>query len=74
MLQSILSYNLTTVNAPDKCKVRLERREQRRENQKWEQDIEINHARKMYLNTYYRIDTIDHLIKNYHIYYPSWKH
>jgi hypothetical protein len=34
----------------------------------------MNDARKLYLRTYYRIDTIDHLIKNCKMGYRCWKY
>ncbi len=34
----------------------------------------MNDARMMYLQSYYRIDTIDHLISNCNMFYRSWKY
>ena len=34
----------------------------------------MNSARQLYLGTYYRIDSIDHLIKNCRLKYRSWKY
>jgi hypothetical protein len=34
----------------------------------------MNQARDLYLNSYYRIDTIEHLIKNTDMFYQSWKY
>ena len=36
--------------------------------------IEMNAARELYLKTYSRIDSIDHLIKNCRLKYRSWKY
>ena len=67
--QSTSSCNFTTVNSLNMCKLGLEKREQGRGHGKRVWGIEMNHARKLYLNTYYRIDVIDHLIKNCRMYY-----
>ena len=42
------------------------------QNQEW--GIEINHARKLYLNTDFRIDVIDNLIKKCCMYCQSWEY
>ena len=34
----------------------------------------MNHARRLYLSTYGRIDSIDHLIINANIWYQTWKY
>ena len=34
----------------------------------------MNHARRIYLSTYFRIDAVDHLIKNARLFYRTWKH
>ena len=36
--------------------------------------IEMNSARNIYLQSYYRIDCMDHMIKNARIFYRSWKY
>jgi hypothetical protein len=34
----------------------------------------MNDARNLYLGSYFRIDVIDHLIKNAKLFYRSWKY
>jgi hypothetical protein len=34
----------------------------------------MNDSRMMYLQSYYQIDTIDHLISNCNMFYHSWKY
>ena len=34
----------------------------------------MNSGRDLYLKSYYRIDTIDHLIQNTNMFYRSWKY
>ncbi len=36
--------------------------------------FEMNPARELYLGTYSRIDSIDHLMKNCRLKYQSWKY
>ena len=36
--------------------------------------IEMNEAREMYLKSYFKIDLVDHLIKNTKIFYRTWKY
>ena len=36
--------------------------------------IEMNQARRTYLSNYFRIDVMDHLIKNTNLAYRSWKY
>lgn len=36
--------------------------------------IEMNDARRLYLSTYFRIDVVDHLLKNAAIFYRTWKY
>ena len=72
--QSTSSCNFTTVNALNTCKVGIEKRERGRGKNKMVWGIEMNHAWKLYLNTYSKIDVMDHLIQNCRIFYRSWKY
>jgi hypothetical protein len=72
--QSTSSCNFTTVNALNECDLEVRRKERGRKESKRYWGIEMNDARKLYLGTYSRIDSIDHLIKNAHLFYRSWKY
>jgi hypothetical protein len=74
--QSTSSCNITTVNALNACKlsVRTKYRGKSADGHKRSWGIEMNEARLLYLGSYFRIDTIDHLIKNCHMFYRSWKY
>jgi hypothetical protein len=72
--QSTSSCNISTVNALSACTMSIRRRERGRGENKRYWGIEMNHARSLYLNSYYRIDCIDHLIQNARIFYRSWKY
>ncbi len=50
------------------------KRERGRKENKRFWGIEMNDARELYLGTYSRIDSIDHLIKNANMFYRSWKY
>ena len=52
----------------------IQRRECSRGEHKQYWGIEMNHARShVYLQSYYRIDCVNHLIQNARIFYRSWK-
>jgi hypothetical protein len=72
--QSTSSCNLSTVNALNECSVFVRKKERGRGANKRAWGIEMNDARMMYLRSYYRIDTIDHLISNCNMFYRSWKY
>ena len=72
--QSTSSCNISTVNALQSCHLYVRNKERGRGEQKRHWGIEMNQARDLYLNSYYRIDTIDHLIKNTDMFYRSWKY
>jgi hypothetical protein len=74
--QSTSSCNITSVNALNACKlsVRTKHRGKEKDGHKRTWGIEMNEARQLYLGSYFRIDTIDHLIKNCHMFYRSWKY
>jgi hypothetical protein len=72
--QSTSSCNISTVNALSSCHMSIRRRERGRGDNKRYWGIEMNHARTLYLGSYYRIDCIDHLIQNSNIFYRSWKY
>ena len=72
--QSTSSCNISTVNALNECGMYVRKRERGRGDNKRFWGIEMNDARELYLSTYSRIDSIDHLIKNARIFYRSWKY
>ena len=72
--QSTSSCNLSTVNALNECSMFIRKKERGRGASKRKWGIEMNDARMMYLQSYYRIDTIDHLISNCNMFYRSWKY
>ena len=62
--QSTSLCNLSTVNALNECKLPVHKRTQGYNKNKPTWGIEMNVARELYLGTYSRIDSIDHLINN----------
>ena len=72
--QSTSSCNFATVNALNECSGSKEKRERGRGDNKRIWGIEMNAARRLYLSTYSRIDSTDHLIQNCRIKYRSWKY
>ena len=72
--QSTSSCNIATVNALNECKLFVEIRERGRKNNKRHWGIEMNHARRLYLSLYCRIDVTDHLLTNAYLHYRSWKY
>jgi hypothetical protein len=72
--QSTSSCNISTVNALNEVSNFLELRERGRGENKRYWVIEMNHARHLYLSTSNGIDVLDHILKNAHIYYRSWKY
>ena len=72
--QSTSSCNISTVNALSSCKLQVEKRERGVSANKRTWGIEMNSSRSLYLRTYSRIDSIDHLIKNCKLSYRSWKY
>ena len=72
--QSTSSCNIATVNALNTCDIYVRERSRGRGENKRHWAIEMNEARDLYLSTYSRIDSIDHLIKNCHMFYRSWKY
>ena len=72
--QSTSSCNISTVNALNTCKQYVRRRERGKGACKRVWGIEMNDARDVYLNTYSRIDSMDHLLKNARLFYRSWKY
>ena len=72
--QSTSSCNLSTVNALNECNLFYEIRERGKGKYKRHWVIEMNDGRRLYLSTYFKIDLIDHLIKNAAIYYRTWKY
>jgi hypothetical protein len=72
--QSTSSCNISTVNALNECSMYVRKRERGRKENKRFWGIKMNDARELYLGTYSRIDSIDHLIKNANMFYRSWKY
>jgi len=72
--QSTSSCNIISVNSLDSNKNFVEARASGRGNNKRFYVIEQNAARLLYLKTYSRIDSIDHLIKNCKVGYCCWKY
>ena len=72
--QSTSSCNISTVNALNGCQLQVQRRERGRGEGKRLWGIEMNDARRLYLSTYSRINSIDHLVKNTRMFYRSWKY
>ena len=72
--QSTSSCNIMSVNSLSENKNFVEARSRGRKDNKRIYGIEQNHARLLYLNTYSRIDSLDHMIKNCKLFYTSWKY
>ena len=72
--QSTSSFNIESVNALNECTNFVELREKGRGKYKFQWVIEINHARRIYLATYFGIDILDGRIQNAHIFYRFWKY
>jgi len=72
--QSTSSCNIMSVNSMHEVKNFVELRTRGRKKNKRKYAIEQNMARLLYLNTYSRIDSIDHMIKNCKLFYVSWKY
>ena len=72
--QSTSSCNIISVNSLNSNKNFVEARARGRGTSKRFYLIEQNAARLLYLKTYSRIDSIDHLIKNCNLGYCSWKY
>ena len=58
----------------NECNVFVEILEREREENERYWGIEINHAIRIYLSTYGRIDSIDHLIINDNVCYRNWQY
>ena len=72
--QSTSSCNISSVNAPNECVLWIKKKERGVGKSKRLWGIEMNSARNLYLKTYYRIDCMDHMIKNARLFYRSWKY
>ena len=72
--QSTSLSKLSTVNTLNECKLTVHKRTRGYNKNKRTWGIEMNAARELYLGTYSRIDSIDHLIKNCRMKYRSWKY
>jgi hypothetical protein len=58
----------------NECELFVEIRERGRKENKRYWGIEMNHAQRLYLSTYFRIDNTDHLLQNAQIFYRTWKY
>ena len=72
--QSTNSTNITTVNCLNECRLFIEMRERGKGVNKRRWGIEMNDSRRLYLSSYFRIDVVDHLLKNAAIFYRIWKY
>jgi hypothetical protein len=72
--QSTSSCNISMVNAINNCSMFIRRKERGTGENKRYWGIEMNDARTMYLRSYFRIDCMDHMIKNARLFYRSWKY
>ena len=72
--QSTNATNITSVNCFNKVGLFVEVRERGKGVRKRTWGIEMNDARRLYLSTYFRIDVVDHLLKNAAIFYRIWKY
>jgi len=72
--QSTSSCNIMSVNGISECRSFVEARGRGKNNSRRVYVIEQNMARLLYLKTYSRIDSIDHLIRNCKISYRCWKY
>jgi hypothetical protein len=72
--QSTSSCNFATVNSLNRCKTQAMVKSRGKGDNKRYWGIEMNEARNLYLGSYSRIDSIDHLIKNCKMKYRTWKY
>ena len=72
--QSTLSCNIAYVNALNECTNFVEVREKGRGEHKQQWVIEMSHARRIYLATYFWIDVLDGGIQNAHILCRVWNY
>lgn len=72
--QSTNSTNITSVNCLNECRLFIEMRERGRGVNKRRWGIEMNDGRRLYLSAYFRVDVVDHLLKNAAIFYRIWKY
>ena len=70
--QSTSSCNIASVNDLNECTNFVEIDKKGKHKLQWV--IEMNHARRIYLATYFWIDVLDGRIKNAHIFYRVWKY
>jgi len=71
--QSMSSCNIIHVNALNSLSLFSQKKERGRGKKKHEWGIEMNESRQLYLKTYGKVDTMDHLIKNCNVSYRTWK-
>ena len=72
--QSTSSCNIMSVNSMSENRNFVEARSRGRKEHKRVYVIEQNTSRRLYLKSYSRIDSIDHLIKNCNLGYRTWKY
>ena len=72
--RSTPSCNIVSVNALNECTNFVELRDKGRGKHKQQWVVKMNHARRIYLGTYFRINVLDGRIQNAHIFYRVWKY
>ena len=72
--QSTGPTNICGVNNLRTCRLSAETRTRGIGLNKRSWGIEMNEARATYLNHYYAVDNVDHMIKNAHVKFISWKY
>ena len=71
--QSTGGCNIQTVNSLNKVELYVRPKERGRGDQKRRWGIEMNQARQLYLGSYSAIDKIDQMVKNWFLYYITWR-
>lgn len=72
--QSTGATNISGVNNLPSCYLSVAQKCRGAGDQKRVWGIEMNEARAIYLNTYYAVDNVDHMIKNASMRFISWKY
>ena len=72
--QSTSSCNTATVNALNEYILWLRKKDRGTGKSKQLWGIKMNSTRKLCLQSYYRINCMDHMIKNSRLFYRSWKY
>ena len=72
--QSTSSCNIQSVNDLADCSLYARSKQRGRTKHKRSWVVEMNQARELYLRSYFKVDVLDHLIKNTKLFYRSWKY